>query len=245
MLATVIAGGVWDIYREGGWGLTIAVSGIVVGLLAIAIIFFSIFVVTAISAPYALWIMQNKEIEDLVDQITPKLRIRYLNEDSFLHNTKLSHFDKNGNLIGRTNARFLHVEPYTEGGPVTGCRGYLRDVEVLDDNNQWQTSLFSSAEDLPLKWSGHGGDDFAPRTIRRRMHQHLDVVVGLDGTGSFHPCTYNMAWPAWISELGGYPAKYRLTVAVVPDQGVESTIKLVLTWTGKWNEMEARVDEAQ
>jgi hypothetical protein len=141
-----------------------------------------------------------------------------------------------------SGARYVRVKVVNAKRRVAkSCKGFLIKVEKRSYSGQFEDTNY--VDSIQLAWSCQGGDDARkPLDLVHGISQYLDVVATSETSNSFAlqmsplPLRYE---PLWSSEQN----TYRYTVQVSGDGVDPVQIRIVFSWKGDWQNVDAYLDD--
>jgi hypothetical protein len=140
-----------------------------------------------------------------------------------------------------SGARYVRVKVVNVKRRIAkSCKGFLIKVEKLNASGQFQDTNY--VDSIQLAWSCQGGDDARePLELVHGISQYLDVVATSESSNSFRLQIYPLPLryePLWSTA----PNTYRYTVQVSGDGPDPVQIKIVFSWKGNWQNVDAYLD---
>ena len=124
-----------------------------------------------------------------------------------------------------SSACYVRVQVHNRGRRTTkNCRPFLARIERLGHG----TSKTVHQDALPLNWSFTGQ---RPMDVPPGMYFHVDVLEATEEHAHFVPCVKPIP-KFWAGELS-VPGTYRLTIMLSAEDIQPKVLSLLVTWTGK------------
>jgi hypothetical protein len=167
----------------------------------------------------------------------PKLEFNCGSSGSYRSQTDM--FDGNGQKVAEGIYVRLRVRN-VKSRIAKSCRAYLTSVEREKPDHSWQAIL---GESIQLAWTGQDQKDrFAPLNIPMGVDQFIDVVAvanPLPGAPEMPHFPIPQLATHYLPYLNllQQPNTYRLTVLVAGDGVMPTSHRLIVKWTGVWNQV--------
>jgi hypothetical protein len=137
-----------------------------------------------------------------------------------------------------SGARYVRVKVVNAKRRVAkSCKGYLVQVEKLSASGQFEDTKY--VDSIQLAWSCQVAEDARkPLDLVHGISQYLDVVATAESSNSFAlqisplPLRYEPLWNI-------APSTYRYTLQVSGDGVDPVQIKIVFSWKGDWQNVDA------
>jgi hypothetical protein len=132
-----------------------------------------------------------------------------------------------------SEAVFVRVRVRNIGrGVAQACRAYLTKIEKKNECDRFITTEY--AESMQLSWSAQG-DGSKELDIPRGIEQYIDVVRSNSKSPRlFQPTVVSLFL---YDKVLAQPGTYRLEVLVSGDRVAPKFCKIIVTHTGKWDEV--------
>lgn len=159
----------------------------------------------------------------------PRLKLTFTGREDCVTATRMT--DGSG-------ARYVRIRVVNVRRRVAkSCKGFLIKIEKLSASGQFHDTHY--VDSIQLAWSCQGRDDARkPLDLVHGISQYLDVVATSEVSDSFAlqisplPLRYESLWST-------VPSTYRYTVQVSGDGVDPVQIKIVFSWKGNWQDVDA------
>lgn len=161
----------------------------------------------------------------------PKVRIRYENEPKFRKEVIVEdEFQR---------YRGISIRPTVEAcadSTAERCIPYLTKSERKNEQGLFEE--IPPYEPLKLEWAVQGG--FDPADIAKHIPRYFGTASSQENNDYFQIKSrpISIVHPPKFAQHG----EYRFTIAVSGANIATSVARLIVTWNGKWNEIEAHLD---
>lgn len=176
-------------------------------------IFFSGFLIAVVAEPFRQWILK------------PVLELEF-NKDSpdFVTSTPMT--------CG--NAYYIRVKVNNKKRNVArGCKAYLVNIEKKQPNGEFGPTIY--CDSLQLAWSNRGGNAYDGFDLSKGVNPFVDVITTYSDRTDFEP----QIFPRTIyryTPLFNQHGVFRFTIQISAENANPETIKIILDWSGKWDD---------
>jgi hypothetical protein len=195
-----------------------------------------------LNCAYRVWAVEHVRANTLAEQMRPKVDLVFKPEQPWITTIPRARIYTAPGQFIETTSLFFHVQvsnrsPYTLA---PGVRVELTNVE-REENDTFVGRGFGTS--LPLRWSKGIRSGFDPRDIPRLAPYLIDVV----SVDAYSNKVVIKAEEQWQSDehLFDAPGTYRLTLAAIPAEGEGTVVRLLLKWTGQWDQTTMWMDGAE
>lgn len=133
----------------------------------------------------------------------------------------------------------IKIQNTSQFNVVDGCKAFLKEVEFsIDGQSDYEPTEYGDS--LELRWAADEASPFGNHQISYAENRFIDIF-------STDP-VYNAILVKWNIDLIAHTRLferqgfYRLTVVARSQNSGIATIKLVVQWTGVWDQVTVRVD---
>jgi len=166
-------------------------------------------------------------------RLTPLLAISYDNSRADCNKFVYTSSD---NWTTQTHTRSIRVcVECNSDVNVERCSGFITQIEYRAHGGQF--SEIPLYEPGYLQWALEEPKEFEPVTVYPRVKRYLGVCYAKEGEGGFHIKTRarSSVTPPIYGDIGEYMAHIEIVAARCPP----ISVRFLITWNGKWNEIKA------
>lgn len=191
-------------------------------------------------APFILWTEDQEKIKELSKELAPGIELSYKQESPWLCKLGSSNIPdpfKADYILDSPSWWYrVQIKNLSTSNIARQCQVFISDIEYSKEGLDYEESDFGGS--LTLRWANESANPFGIKDISSAERIFVDIL-SVDPIYKEILIKWQDKWIAYkdIFKRTGF---YRLTVGAKSENAGSSIIKLIVKWTGKWDEIDVQ-----
>ena len=118
------------------------------------------------------------------------------------------------------------------------CRAFLINIEKSDENGNFTPTIY--CDSIQLQWACRSGQGFNGIDLAKGVNQFIDVLSTQKDNVIIYPKIEMM--PFRYEKLFRENGTFRFTIQVSGNEVQPVSLRFIINWKGKWDEIEVDID---